>query len=168
MDLDGSRVGLREPSGEHVAQLLLERERRAILDHDVLEPRDGCFSLWRQRLNAQALGEPVEHLAHELRETWAREPVVERLVGDGDAVVVIEFAQQVGERFDLSACKTGDRREEQAVRRDGAEPLALPGPEAELVDLIADTNVLRAHSGKTPQVRIPLLHQIKSSGRRVF
>ncbi|MBC7974927.1 MAG: hypothetical protein H7138_08065 [Myxococcales bacterium] len=63
-------------------------------------------------LNAQALGEPVEHLAHELREAWAREPVVERLVGDGDAVVVVEFAQQVGDGLDLPACKTSDRRQE--------------------------------------------------------
>jgi hypothetical protein len=35
---------------------------------------------------------------------------------------MIELAQQVGELLDLSTGKTGDHREEQAVRRDGTEP----------------------------------------------
>jgi hypothetical protein len=92
--------------------------------------------LWRQRLNAQAFDEPAKHLVHEVREAGVREPVVERLVGNSDVVLVMELAQQVGDRLDLSTSKTGDRREGQAVRRDGAEPLTLPRLEAELVDVI--------------------------------
>jgi NAD(P)-dependent dehydrogenase (short-subunit alcohol dehydrogenase family) len=53
-----------------------------------------------------------------------------------DVVLVIELAQQVGERLDLSTGKTGNRREQQAVRCDGAEPLTLPRLEAQLVDVI--------------------------------
>jgi hypothetical protein len=90
----------------------------------------------RQRLNAQALEESAKHLVHELRKAGVREPVVERLVGNRDVVLVIEFAQQVSDRLDLSTSETGDRREEQAVQRDGAEPFTLPRLEAELVDVI--------------------------------
>jgi hypothetical protein len=45
----------REPAREYVAQFLLERERGAILDHDVLEPRDRRMSLGGKRLDTQAL-----------------------------------------------------------------------------------------------------------------
>jgi hypothetical protein len=144
VNLDCCRLDRREPSRERVAQLVLERERRTVLDHDVLEPRDGGFPLWCQRLNAQALQEPAKHLVHELRKAGVREPVVERLVGNRDVVLVIELAQQVGDRLDLSTGKTGYHREEQAVRRDGTEPLTLPGSQAELVDVVGGQRA-RAH-----------------------
>jgi hypothetical protein len=63
VDLDGRRLDRREPSWEHVAQLALEGKRRTVLDDDVLEPRDGCSAVWRQRLNAQALEEPVKQIS---------------------------------------------------------------------------------------------------------
>jgi hypothetical protein len=55
------------------------------------------MSFGRERLDAQALDEPGKHLLHELREARAREPVVERLVRDGDIVLVFELAEQVCE-----------------------------------------------------------------------
>jgi hypothetical protein len=65
----------------------------------------------------------------------SREPVVERLVGDGDLVLMVELAQHVREGLDLRAGECGDRREEQTMRRDRPEPFALTGFEAELVDV---------------------------------
>jgi hypothetical protein len=48
----------------------------------------------------------------------AREPVVEWLVGNRDVVLVVELAQQIRERVDLSTGKTGDHRKKQAMRSD--------------------------------------------------
>jgi hypothetical protein len=82
------------------------------------------------------LDEPSEHLTHERREAGAREPVVERLVGDGDAVVVIELAQEISERLNRPAGKRRDDREEQPARRDRSKPLALPSVATDLIDVI--------------------------------
>src|SRR4029077_6381105 len=38
--LDRGGLLRREPAGEHLAQRLFERERRAVLNHDVVEPSD--------------------------------------------------------------------------------------------------------------------------------
>ncbi|MBA2541227.1 MAG: hypothetical protein H0V17_16415 [Deltaproteobacteria bacterium] len=43
------------------------------------------------------LDEPREHRVHEPRETGPREPIVERLVRDGDIVLVIELAEEIRE-----------------------------------------------------------------------
>ena len=44
-----------------------------------------------------------------------RKPVVERLVRDGDAVMVVEFAQQVREGVDVAAAERSDGGEKQPV-----------------------------------------------------
>ena len=62
VQLDRGGIGRREPARERIAQLLLERERRAVLDHDVLEPRDSRLALRGEGPEAQALDEPSEHL----------------------------------------------------------------------------------------------------------
>jgi hypothetical protein len=54
--LDGCK-----PPGEHVAQCVLERERRAVLDHDVVEPSNRRMAFGRKCLDAQLLDEPDEH-----------------------------------------------------------------------------------------------------------
>jgi hypothetical protein len=101
VQLDRGGIRGREPAREYVAQLLLERERGAILDHDVLEPRDRRMSLGGKRLDTQALGEASKHLPHELSEARPRQPVVEGLVRDSGVVLMIELAQQVRDRFGL-------------------------------------------------------------------
>jgi hypothetical protein len=66
----------------------------------------------------------------------AREPVVERLVCEGDAVLVIELAQQVSEGLNRPAGKRRDDREEQPAGRDRSKPLALPGGTTDLIDIV--------------------------------
>ena len=53
-----------------------------------------------KRLDAEPLDEPREHLAHEGSEARPSETVVERLVRDGDAVLVVELTLQIRERLD--------------------------------------------------------------------
>ena len=86
---------------------------------------------------AQLLDEPSEHPAHERREPEPREPVVERLVRDLDAVLVVERAEQIRERLDLRAGQRRDNRQEQPVGRDRAQPFGLPGRATELIDVLA-------------------------------
>jgi hypothetical protein len=49
-------------------------------------------------------------------------------------MLVIERAEQVGERFDASATKRGHHREKQSMRGDGAQALGLTGVAPELID----------------------------------
>src|SRR5262249_33590218 len=64
VQLDRGGIRRREPARARIAQLLLERERRAVLDHDVLEPRDGRLALRGECPEAQASDEPIEHPRH--------------------------------------------------------------------------------------------------------
>jgi len=82
------------------------------------------------------LDEPSEHLTHKRHEAGARQPVVERLVCDGDAVLVIELAQEIREGLDLPTAKSDEEREEQPARRDRSKPLALPGGATDLIDIL--------------------------------
>jgi hypothetical protein len=93
-------------------------------------------SIGSERLDAQLLDEPREHLPHERGEARPCEPVVERLVGNRHIVLVVELSQQVGERFDAPTGERRDRRKEQPVWRDLSQPLALPRETAQLVDVI--------------------------------
>jgi hypothetical protein len=92
MELDGCWLAGREAPGEHVAQLLLQRERRAVLDHDVLEASDRRMVFGCEGPARQLLDEPRKHLTHEAREARAGEPVVKRLVRHRSVVVVVELA----------------------------------------------------------------------------
>jgi hypothetical protein len=73
------------------------------VDHDVRESRDGLLAVRGERLDTQLVEESGQHPAHERREPHPGEPVVERLVGDLDPILVVERTEQVGERFDTSA-----------------------------------------------------------------
>ena len=90
------------------------------------------------------------HIDPGMGEAGVREPIVERLVGNRDVVLVIELSQQVGDRLDLPTRKTGDHRKEQAVRRDGAKPFTLARLEAQFVDVIGGqrTRERTLHPGK--------------------
>jgi hypothetical protein len=106
------------------------------VDHDVLEARDGALPLGRQRLDAQLLHQSYAHAAHEHREAQPCEAIVEGLVRHMDAVLVIERAEQVGERFDLRARERGDNREKQPVRCHRPQPFGLPGGTTQVVDVL--------------------------------
>jgi hypothetical protein len=90
----------------------------------------------RERLNTQLVDESGQHPAHDPREPDPGEPVVERLVGDLDPVLVVERAEQVGERFDAPAAQRRYDRQEQPMRRHGAQPFGLSGVATELIHLI--------------------------------
>lgn len=102
------------------------------------------------RIRAEPRDEACEHLLHELGESGTREPIVERLVGDGDVVLVIELAQQIRERLDRRAGEHSDDGQEQPVRRHHPQAFALPRRATELVaDFHRESARKRvAHSGK--------------------
>lgn len=106
------------------------------MDHDVGESRDGLLAVRRQRLDAEPVDQSGQHSAHEGCEPDPGEPVVEGLVGDLDPVLVVERAEQVGERFDASAPQRRHHREEQAMRGDGTQALGLTGVAPELIDSV--------------------------------
>jgi hypothetical protein len=112
MDFHGGGLDRGEPTRKHPAQRRLERKRRAVVDHDVLEPGDGSLPVWRERLDAQLLDQSPAHPAHEHREPQPREAIVERLVRDLHPVLVVEHPEQVGQRFHVRARERGDDREE--------------------------------------------------------
>jgi hypothetical protein len=136
VDFDGRGFDRREPPREHVGQGGLDREGRPVLNHQVREAGDGAVALRREGLHPQLGQEALQHVLHERREPRAREPVVERLVGDPDAILVIESPQQVGQRFDPSAAQRRDHRQEQPVRRYRPQPKRLAGVAANLIDLV--------------------------------
>jgi hypothetical protein len=109
-----------EPSRKDLAQRRLQRKRRAVVDHDLLEARHGSLPLGREGLAAQVLHKSHAHAAHEHGEARPREAIVERLVRHVDAVLVVERAEQVRERFDLRTRKRADNREKQPMGGDGA------------------------------------------------
>jgi hypothetical protein len=82
------------------------------------------------------LNEPSKHLTHKRHEACAGEPVVERLVCDGDAILVIELAQEISEGLDLPTAKSDDERKEQPAGRDRSKPLALPSVATDLIDVV--------------------------------
>jgi hypothetical protein len=84
------------------------------LEHMATRRVDIGLALGREGLDAQSFDEPAKHLAHERGEAGPRQPVVKGLVRDGDAVLMIELAQQIRDRFDGAASEPGDRRQEQA------------------------------------------------------
>jgi hypothetical protein len=114
----------------------LSANERPVVDHDVRESRDGFLAVRRKRLDAQLVDEPCQHPAHERREPNPGEPVVERLVGDRDPILVVERAEQVGERFDAAAAQRRHHREEQSMRGDRAQACGLTGFAPELIDVI--------------------------------
>lgn len=125
MDFQGRGVEGGEPSREGLVQLRLERKRRAVLNHDVPEARHGPLPLRRQGLEPQPVDEPRQHPAHERGEADAGETVVERLVRNLNLVLMVERAEQVRQRFPLPAGQRRDNRQEQPMRRDGAQPDGL-------------------------------------------
>jgi hypothetical protein len=62
------------------------------------------------------------HLLHERREPRARQPVIERFAGHRDGILVVEGAQQIGQRLDSGAAERRDHRQEQPVRGDRPQP----------------------------------------------
>jgi hypothetical protein len=72
---------------------VLERKGGPVLDHDVLESRDSRLPFRREGLEPHVFDEPSQHVAHERREPDPGEPVVERLGGDLDAMLVVERAE---------------------------------------------------------------------------
>jgi hypothetical protein len=104
----------------------------------------------REDPDAQLLDQPREHLMHELGEPRSSEPVVERLVRDGDIVLMVELAEQIGEGLDLPRSQCRHHRQEQTMRRDSPQPLALAGIPAELVDIIDGQRACKRdpHPGK--------------------
>jgi hypothetical protein len=85
------------------------------VDHDVRESRDGLLAVRGERLDTQRVGESGQHRAHERREPDPGEPVVERLVGHLDPMLVVERTEQVGERTDASDAEGRHHRKEQAM-----------------------------------------------------
>lgn len=117
-------------------QAVLDPERRAVLDDDVLEDGENAPRLRPQRSQRQRAKQAAEHLAHELGEAGASEPVVERLVGRADPVLVVELSEQIGERLHLRSGQRRDDRQEQTVRRHDAQALALTGFASQIVHLV--------------------------------
>ena len=76
-----------------------------------MEAGDGHLAVRRQGLHAQSLNEPTQHLAHERGEPDVGEAVVERLVCDRDAVLVIKGPEQIGERLHVRTRERRDDRE---------------------------------------------------------
>jgi len=52
VDFDRRGFDRREPPGKRARQGGLERKRRPVVDHDVVESRDGFLAFWRERLDA--------------------------------------------------------------------------------------------------------------------
>ncbi len=136
MDLHGRRFNGRKPAWERRTQLLLQRKRRTVVNHNVLESSDGRLSFGPQRLEAQSLDKPRAHRAHERGKSRAGQAVIERFVGDLHAVLIIEGAEQISERLDVHAGERRDDREKQSMGRDRAQPFGLAGLATELIERI--------------------------------
>jgi hypothetical protein len=89
----------------------------------------------RVRARIATFGEEQPIFERGWLEARPRKPVVERLVRNRDAVLMIELALQVSERLDATARESRDRREEKPVRRHYSKPLTLPGISTELVNI---------------------------------
>jgi hypothetical protein len=103
------------------------------LNHNVFETRESNVTIGFECLDAQLFDEPNQHRLHEFGETHTRKTVVERLVGNGDAVLTIETPQQVGQRLDFATRKSGDGREKKTMWGHSSQSLALPSQTADLI-----------------------------------